>query len=74
MNPARDGYRMSLDSIESIANAAIGLLISIGAVHVLRAVGWWDAAPAWVVAAIFFGLSLARARALRAAFRRAERA
>jgi hypothetical protein len=63
---------MSRDTIESFANAALGLLVSIAAVHALRAVGAWQTLPAWAVAAVFFGLSVARARALRAIFRRAE--
>ena len=65
---------MSRDTIESLCNAVAGLLVSIAAVHVLRALGAWEAWPAWMVAAVFFGLSLARARALRAIFRRAENA
>jgi hypothetical protein len=64
---------MSRDTFESFANAALGLLVSIAAVHVLRGLGAWETLPAWAVAAVFFGLSLARARALRAIFRRAER-
>jgi hypothetical protein len=60
------------DNWESLANAALGLLVSIAAVHVLRGLGAWDDLPAWAVAAVFFCLSVARARALRAIFRRAE--
>ena len=61
-----------MDTWEAIANAALGLLVSIAAVHALRAVGAWETLPAWAVAAVFFCLSVARARALRWAFRRAE--
>lgn len=61
-----------MDNLEAIANAALGLLVSIAAVHALRAVGAWETLPAWAVAAVFFLLSLARARALRWWFRRAE--
>jgi hypothetical protein len=62
------------DNWESLANAALGLLVSIAAVHVLRGLGAWETLPAWAVAAVFFLLSLGRARALRAIFRRAENA
>ncbi len=62
------------DSAESLLNASVGLLVSVAAVHVLRAVGAWETLPAWAVAGVFFGLSLARARALRWFFRRADRA
>ena len=65
---------MSRDTWESVINAVAGLLVSIAAVHALRALGAWEAWPAWMVAAVFFGLSLARARALRAIFRAGERA
>jgi hypothetical protein len=54
--------------------SALGLLVSIAAVRALRAVGAWETLPAWAVAAVFFLLSLGRARALRAIFRRAEHA
>jgi hypothetical protein len=64
---------MSLDSMEAIANAVAGLVVSMVAVWALRASGAWLTAPAWVIAALFFLLSLARSRALRWAFRRAER-
>lgn len=60
------------DHLEAIANATLGLLVSIAAVHVLRALGAWDQMPAWAVAAVFFGLSLGRTRALRFIFRKAE--
>jgi hypothetical protein len=63
---------MNRDTVESFANATLGLLVSIAAVHALRAVGAWQTLPAWAVASVFFGLSVARARALRWAFRRAE--
>lgn len=62
------------DHIEAFANAALGLLVSIAAVHLLRAAGAWETLPAWAVAGVFFGLSLARARALRWWFRRDEHA
>ena len=61
------------DNAEAFLNAALGLLVSIAAVHLLRAMGAWDSLPAWAVAGMFFGLSFARARALRWAFRRAAR-
>jgi hypothetical protein len=63
---------MTRDGIESLCNAVLGLLISIAAVHALRAAGAWDTLPAWAVAAVFFLLSLGRARALRWWFRRVE--
>jgi hypothetical protein len=63
---------VSIDTWEAIANAAIGLAVSTIAVAILRAVGAWETAPAWVIAALFFLLSLGRSRALRAAFRSAE--
>lgn len=62
------------DNLESFANAALGLLVSIAAVHALRAAGVWETLPAWAVAGVFFGLSFARARALRWWFRRAGNA
>jgi hypothetical protein len=62
------------DAPEAFANAAIGLLVSIAAVHVLRALGAWETLPAWGVAGVFFGLSYGRSHALRWAFRRAGRA
>jgi hypothetical protein len=65
---------MSLDAMEAVAKALTGLAISMVAVWLLRASGAWVTAPAWVIAALFFGLSLGRSRALRAIFRRAERA
>lgn len=60
------------DHAEALANAVLGLLVSIAAVHVLRALGAWETLPAWAVAAVFFCLSLARARALRWWFRMRE--
>jgi hypothetical protein len=65
---------VSLDAWEALANAALGLAISTVAVWLLRASGAWETLPAFWVSAVFFGLSLARARTLRACFRRAERA
>jgi hypothetical protein len=65
---------VSLDALEAWANAIAGLAVSTVAVWLLRASGAWATAPAWVIAAMFFGLSLGRSRALRWAFRRAERA
>lgn len=65
---------MTRDGIESLANATVGLLVSIAAVHVLRASGAWVTLPAWAVAAVFFLLSWGRARALRAIFRGGENA
>jgi membrane protein YdbS with pleckstrin-like domain len=63
---------MNRDTFESFENATLGLLVSIAAVHALRSVGAWETLPAWAVAAVFFCLSVARAWALRAIFRRAE--
>jgi hypothetical protein len=65
---------VSLDSLEAIANALLGLAVSTAAVWLLRATGAWETLPAVWVSAVFFCLSLARSRALRALFRRAERA
>lgn len=65
---------MSLDSMEAWANAGIGLAVSTAAVWLLRASGAWESLPAVWVSAVFFGLSLARSRALRWAFRKAEHA
>lgn len=56
--------------LEAGMNAALGLLVSIAAVHVLRAVGAWEAWPAWAVAGVFFVASWARSWALRAIFAR----
>ena len=59
------------DAAEAIANAAAGLLVSVGLVEALRAVGLWGAAsPA--IAAVFFVASVARAYALRRLFRGRE--
>jgi hypothetical protein len=58
----------SLDTIEAITNAVAGLAVSMVAVWALRASG------AWVIATLFFGLSLTRARVLRFIFREVERA
>lgn len=69
--PHRERGRWS-DHAEAFANAALGLLVSIAAVHALRAAGAWADMPAWAVAGVFFALSLARARALRFIFRKAE--
>ena len=60
---------MSLDAAEDWANAIGGYLIAIVMVAILRATGLWLTLPAWAVAAIFFGLSWGRSRALRAWFR-----
>lgn len=54
---------------EAFANALAGLLVSIAAVHALRAAGAWADMPAWAVAGVFFALSFARARAIRWWFR-----
>lgn len=63
-----------LDSLEALANAAAGLVVSIAAVRFLRAAGVWETMPATGVAIIFFGLSYARSRFLRWWFRRMEQA
>lgn len=55
---------------EAFANAIAGLLVSIAAVHLLRAAGAWEAWPAWAISAVFFALSVARSWALRAWFGR----
>ena len=57
---------------EAFANAIAGLLVSIAAVHVLRAAGAWEAWPAWAVAAVFFALSFCRAWVLRFLFQKIE--
>ena len=64
---------MTLDALEAWANAVGGLAISMVAVWLLRASGAWESLPAVWVSALFFILSLARSRALRAVFRRADR-
>lgn len=64
---------MSRDGMEALANATLGLGVSTVAVWVLRAAEVWQTAPAWLLAVVFFVLSLVRARALRWVFRRAER-
>jgi hypothetical protein len=62
------------DNAESFLNAALGLIVSIVAVRVLRAAGAWETLPASWVALIFFWLSWGRSRALRWWFRTRERA
>lgn len=64
---------MSLDTMEAVANAVLGLAVSTVAVWLLRASGAWESLPAVWVSALFFILSLARSRALRAVFRRVDR-
>ena len=64
---------MTLDGWEAVANATWGLAVSTVAVWLLRHFGVWQTAPAWAMAALFFVLSFARARALRWVFRRVER-
>lgn len=64
---------MSRDGMEALANATLGLGVSTVAVWVLRAAEVWQTAPAWLLAVVFFVLSLGRARALRWAFRRGEK-
>lgn len=59
------------DTVESVANAALGYLVSLAGVWLLRSLGLWDA-PGWIVGAVFFGLSFARSRALRWFFRARE--
>ena len=63
---------MSRDGMEALANATLGLGVSTVAVWGLRAAEVWQTAPAWLLAALFFVLSLGRARAIRWAFRRGE--
>lgn len=60
---------MSMDGAEAWSNAIVGLAVSVVAVWCLRAAGVWATVPAWEVSALFFGLSLARARVLRWWFR-----
>lgn len=61
---------MSHDALEAWANALAGLAVSMIAVWLLRRSGAWGAAPAWTIATMFFALSWARSRLLRALFRR----
>jgi len=60
---------MSADSIEAWANAIVGLGISAALVQLLRFAGWWDA-NAMLIAALFFGASVARHYGMRRVFRR----
>lgn len=55
------------DTIEALANAVIGLVVSWAATRFILD---YSAAGSAAVTAMFFGLSFARARALRWAFRR----
>lgn len=64
---------MSHDAQEAMANAVVGLAISMIAVWMLRRSGAWGAAPAWTIATLFFALSYARSRFLRFIFRKLER-
>jgi sterol desaturase/sphingolipid hydroxylase (fatty acid hydroxylase superfamily) len=58
------------DTLESLANATLGLIVSTLAVLALRALGLWGSLPAFGVSLIFFGVSFARSRVLRWLFRR----
>ena len=62
-----------MDDVEALANAVAGLIISALAVYFLRASGAWITASAETIALIFFVLSWARSRMLRAIFRRADK-
>lgn len=63
---------MGLDALESLTNATLGLLISWAATYL--ALPFWGLSPsptdAASITAMFFGLSFARALALRSIFRR----
>ncbi|MCK9544919.1 MAG: hypothetical protein M0R03_23130 [Novosphingobium sp.] len=58
---------MTLDAIEALTNAALGLIVSWAATFFVLG---YSAAGSAAVTMMFFGLSFARAFALRAAFRR----
>lgn len=60
---------MRRDGLEAWANAVLGLAVSATLVQALRWLGWWNA-PALLLSGAFFAASLARAYALRRAFRR----
>lgn len=64
---------MRLDAAESLANAVIGLAVSVAAVWaVFPLFGWPVTGPKSIaVSALFFALSWVRAFALRRLFRRA---
>ena len=64
---------MTLDAAKAWSNAIVGLVVSAVAVTVLRAAGLWVTLSPLVISAVFFGLSLARSRALLAMFRRMEK-
>lgn len=63
-----------LDTLEALANAGIGIVVSWAATFALLPL--WGLTPSAGqsagITAMFFGLSFARARALRWAFRRAD--
>lgn len=61
-----------IDTIESLANATLGLLISWAAVYWLWPIWGWEASrvESVQVTAVFFFLGFIRARVLRAVFRR----
>lgn len=63
-----------LDTAEAIANASLGLLISITAVHLVWPLMGWPVTggQSVTVAALFFALSTARSYALRRVFRRMD--
>ena len=67
---------MSLDSWESFANAAVGLALSWAVVMTLWPLLGWPvtAGQGAGVTGLFFALSFARARVLRAVFRRLDHA
>ena len=56
-----------MDAVEALTNAAIGLIVSWAATHWILG---YSASGSLAVTAMFFGLSFARAWALRWAFRR----
>lgn len=59
------------DAFESLANAALGLVISVLAVHIFWPLFGWQVGTGQAVGvtAIFFGLSMARVWVLRRLFR-----
>ena len=63
-----------IDTAEALANAALGLAVSVAAVHAVWPLMGWTvtAGQSLGVAALFFTLSTLRAYALRRLFRRLQ--
>ena len=61
-----------IDAAEAIANALVGLVVSVAAVHAVWPLMGWSVTGAQSigVSALFFALSVARAYVLRRLFRR----